>query len=1017
MPVKIAAPVITNSNTGARTAGTVCYAVSGRDFLQQDSLVLYAYDPAVTADGNVIVPGEYLYYSTGPAYNTGGMVMKTDIQGNVIWAKLYDSTNRQDYVYYIKALELKNGNILVAGRARKYPGNFDFVLTMLDRNGNQLWVKSFESKLWKGFNGSGDLFGLKDLREDPVTGDIYFVGYHWEGFSAITKIDAADGHIVWSNAYETWDEDRTFGMIINPDNLAMFSLELGYYGGTYVNATFIDKNTGDTISGKHYVQNLGTNTPQMYGTYEVVKLNNGHYRMSGPTTRDYEFPVYTGTVDLYQAAVIELDENLNYVKSWVFLNRIQGNSYNTRISLFPDGTGVFTMLQVLSGYNANAEVCLFKDDLIYHQRRRYHINEGIPYEPNTLQMPDGGYLNLKLMGDSTKIASDGSHIDYCRIHTSDTASMCLGMPDSATSIQYLSFVATPRQIQSIQKNVFFENHQKAYQTYNFSTGRLPSCVVTSNCDTLHLESNTATVCPGSPVRITIHKNKECGSLVPFVYDTSFVNNVTKVSDTSYDFHFNKPGSGYIRGSLLGCSLREDSVWVQVLPARNSLNLGPDTVICPGNKIQLNAKRDFASYLWQDGSTDSTFEVTAPGKYYVTAYNSCGGRYTDTVIVNSHAAISVDIGPDRFKCNNDTLRLTAPPGFISYKWSADYNISSLTGAQVIVNPLVDTIYSIAAEKTPGCFGFDTVRITVYTSPPIHLGADTAICKNDMVTLDAGAGFATYQWSTGNNQQQQPTGTAGTYWVKAVTINSCFSTDTFKLVVYDLPQPNLGPDSVVCTGQPRILYTPGHYASYEWSTGAASETIVVNTTGKYWLTVTDDNRCKGSDTTLIPSVVNPPGVSLGPDTALCSYGKLELHPSQPYDRYLWNTGASSSSITINRPGLYWLQVTDENNCTARDTLMVAQKDCLEGLYVPNAFSPNGDGTNDVFRPLIFGDIRSFNFQVFNRWGQQVFQTSEPGAGWDGRLGSTIQDNDVFVWVCVYQLNGQPVQKRRGTLTLVR
>jgi gliding motility-associated-like protein len=112
-----------------------------------------------------------------------------------------------------------------------------------------------------------------------------------------------------------------------------------------------------------------------------------------------------------------------------------------------------------------------------------------------------------------------------------------------------------------------------------------------------------------------------------------------------------------------------------------------------------------------------------------------------------------------------------------------------------------------------------------------------------------------------------------------------------------------------------------------------------------------------------------------------------------------------------------VSDKNNCTDRDTLVVTQKDCLEGLYVPSAFSPNGDGINEVFKPILLGDIQSFSFQIFNRWGQLVFKTSQPGAGWDGRVGANKQDNNMFVWSCIYQLYGQPVQKRRGTVMLVR
>jgi gliding motility-associated-like protein len=177
------------------------------------------------------------------------------------------------------------------------------------------------------------------------------------------------------------------------------------------------------------------------------------------------------------------------------------------------------------------------------------------------------------------------------------------------------------------------------------------------------------------------------------------------------------------------------------------------------------------------------------------------------------------------------------------------------------------------------------------------------------------------------------------------------------------------------------------------------------------------CSINTATFIPAEANPPVVDLGPDTAICSYGKLELHAAGTYDRYLWSTGSTGTSLLINRAGTYWLQVSDKNNCTALDTLEVTSKDCLEGLYVPSAFSPNGDGLNDIFRPLLLGDIQSFNFQIFNRWGQLVFQTSQPGVGWDGNLTAYKQNNNMFVWLCVYQLNGQPVQKKKGIVTLIR
>jgi len=1003
----------------AERPAAVCYTISGRNFLNHDSLLLYTNEPTLLADGNVIMSGEFVDAATNPM-ELGGFCLKSDIQGNIIWAKLYDSTAEEsfDYVNYFRTIELKDGTILMAGRTtNNVSKNDDFILTRLDNNGNQIWTKTYESRFWQGFNGSGDFFNLREMEEDMITGEIYFVGSLWGGISTITKVDPADGHVIWSNGYDSWGSDQPFGIVIEPGQLLLFQLEYGHYD-EYIGVRKISKVNGDTLSGKHLVR-VGTwDDPHMFNTFSVVKLNNGHYRMSGPTTLYYEFPTYTGTIDLYHAMVVELDNNFDFVNAFVFKNRFESNGYNTKISLYPDGTGVFTMFDYNSPYTGEAHISIFKDDLIYHQRKRIHINEGMPYEPFTLQLPGGGMLNIKLMGDSTALAIDGSKIDYYQMHTSDTASLCLGVKDSATSIMLLNYEPIIRGMDSLTKNVFRESRVKRYDSWNFRTTQVPSCVVISHCDSLDIKVSASTICPGNNVIVTIGKNKECGGLVPLVYDTSFVDHVTKLTDSTYSFHFEKPGAGYIYGSLMGCVLHSDSVYIQVLPARYSLDLGADTVICPGNQIKLNAREGFLSYLWQDGSIDSTYNVLKAGTYYVTAINGCGSAYKDTIEVRDHPTIPISIGPDRNKCNADTLRLQANAGFMNYKWTPDYNISTVSGQSVIINPQVDTLYMVAAELKPGCFAYDTVRIKVTHSPKINLGADTSICRKETLALDGGAGFSTYLWNTGNTDRNVYVDQPGVYFVKATTSNGCSSFDTLALLsLYDLPQPNLGPDSLVCIGQPRILNGGNQYTSYLWNTGSVNNSIVVNQTGQFWLTVTDVNGCKGSDTTFVPALKSPPGGFLGRDTSICSYGIVQLEPSMHFGLQLWSNGATSSGITIHQPGIYWLEVTDDNGCKGRDTIIIGQKDCMEGLFVPSAFTPNNDGLNDLFTPMAFGDIRTFRFRVYNRWGEVVFETATPGTGWNGNYNGKKQDSNVFVWSCTYQLNGQKVEQRSGKVVLIR
>src|SRR5207244_4038837 len=110
-------------------------------------------------------------------------------------------------------------------------------------------------------------------------------------------------------------------------------------------------------------------------------------------------------------------------------------------------------------------------------------------------------------------------------------------------------------------------------------------------------------------------------------------------------------------------------------------------------------------------------------------------------------------------------------------------------------------------------------------------------------------------------------------------------------------------------------------------------------------------------------------------------LTLKSLKTFSKYLWNNNSTNSSISISSPGKYWLEVTNQQACTGRDTIVIAAKDCMKGLYVPNGFTPNNDGKNDVFKAMLFGPYKSFIFTIYNRWGAVVFSTTDPTRGWDG------------------------------------
>jgi gliding motility-associated-like protein len=236
------------------------------------------------------------------------------------------------------------------------------------------------------------------------------------------------------------------------------------------------------------------------------------------------------------------------------------------------------------------------------------------------------------------------------------------------------------------------------------------------------------------------------------------------------------------------------------------------------------------------------------------------------------------------------------------------------------------------------------------------------------------------------------------------------------VHATPIISLDKDSVLCAGSTRNLTAGEGYSRYVWNNGSTDPSLNVSDTGKYWVSVTSQNGCTAADTAYISTFGSIPSHFLPRDTTICQFAKLTIQPAQAYQNYLWSDQSTGSTITVSQPGLYQLQVTDSNQCVGSDSLLLATKECLQGLFVPNAFTPNGDGLNDVFRPLLFGNITRYRFAVYNRWGEKVFETQTSGQGWDGKQNGVPLGNGAFVWYCQYQLDGQPETTKEGTVVLI-
>jgi gliding motility-associated-like protein len=239
----------------------------------------------------------------------------------------------------------------------------------------------------------------------------------------------------------------------------------------------------------------------------------------------------------------------------------------------------------------------------------------------------------------------------------------------------------------------------------------------------------------------------------------------------------------------------------------------------------------------------------------------------------------------------------------------------------------------------------------------------------------------------------------------------------LVGSQIAKINLPPDTVLCTGSVMTLDPGTGFAKYLWQDGTTSESIQVQEKGQYRVQLTEKNGCISSDTTTIHSVEPLPVSFLPSDTVICSGDPWEAGPAHSFSSYHWSTGETSGTIQISNAGIYILQVVDGYGCVGTDSVRVETKKCSFGIFFPNAFTPNQDGLNDIFKPLITGRPSEYKLIIYNRWGQQVFETTDPGAGWNGRIENSAQETGTYIWTCMYRFNTQEKMIKKGSVVLLR
>ncbi len=199
-----------------------------------------------------------------------------------------------------------------------------------------------------------------------------------------------------------------------------------------------------------------------------------------------------------------------------------------------------------------------------------------------------------------------------------------------------------------------------------------------------------------------------------------------------------------------------------------------------------------------------------------------------------------------------------------------------------------------------------RLEYITGPILNITSDTYICEGDTTTFSSTDRYFGYKWSDGQTTRDAKVFKEDKYWLEAIDSNSCTWVDTTNLFEYKHTPVDVGSPQTICQGEEAVIRA-GNYLNYQWSTGDTTDTIAVNYTGNFGVTVTDGNGCGSKDSTSV-TVFDFASVNLGEDTTLCKGASLELSATFPNSSYKWSTGSTDTSITVSEPGTYAITITN-------------------------------------------------------------------------------------------------------------
>lgn len=348
---------------------------------------------------------------------------------------------------------------------------------------------------------------------------------------------------------------------------------------------------------------------------------------------------------------------------------------------------------------------------------------------------------------------------------------------------------------------------------------------------------------------------------------------------------------------------------------NQPQVSGDDAFCAGETAALQAGAGFDSYIWSTGSAQPSITVGSGGVYSVTATDANGCNTSDSFSVTENPLPVVNIGGSTSYCIGGSTTLNGGAQYASYNWS-----DGSTAPTLQVNQ--PGLYGLTVTDANGCVGSAEVQVAEDIELNPAISGPLAFCPGASTTLDAGAGFQTYQWSDNSTGQVLVANSPGAYSVTVTDASGCTGDATVEVAEHPAPMPAIEGDLEYCAGSSTSLsVTGGSFAAYNWSTGAVGPEITTSQPGSYTVSITDVNGC--GETASVEVQENPlPVFQISGPLSFCEGDATTLSAPDGFADYLWSNGAREASITVPSPGNYGLTVTNSFGCTSQHAVSTTQ-----------------------------------------------------------------------------------------------